>query len=668
MASSNDSTNYGLNITESWRAQLGSSNRDDIASAGVVLSNGDLIVAGSSGPPGKVPDDAFATAENGRANFTAYRLDASTGEQLWRWENTTGHQFGDFLFAAGLAGGGAETYAADGGEEFVVLGGSTEGNWKYGVAGGTHVPRNGTAQMAAVKLDAVTGEEIWRFQDGTEDSGNAGRSTGSILGVAGDPDGNFFLVGFVVGRLTSASGAADDRDFFVIKVDGATGDVIWRLQDGTPSDDDVFLAAATDYAGNVIAAGYTLGDYGAEAGGGYDFLAAKFNDDGQELWRYQSGTEQDEAFRALAVDGDGDVYLAGGFGTIESEALTAAKPVVHKLDGNTGEPVWTYDGNTSTNTTFRSVAIDELTGLVVCAGVTDGGWALQSRLHGENDFALALLERDTGQQFGRWHSGSDANDVFTSAGVGADGTVALAGYTYGDWDESGSSGEDADFAAVRFPPFDRDLIAPIVSTGLATPSPTIAEAASPTAPTPAPTRGLRSTPEPTSTADLEGADRSTRGGGSGNEDWLIPVAALGALVGVLLVCEFPRRLLNEFRSLPVCCFWGYCCALDGCVCCAVACGLKVPPLPGVVDLYRNVADSLIVFFFGSSDAGGCCCCCFKPRKKSKQRAIKSIGALCYLFDPPVSTWRRRVGETLPTLVPNVSSDHTRTMMLESLAV
>ncbi|CAN0521968.1 unnamed protein product, partial [Scytosiphon promiscuus] len=142
-----------------------------------------------------------------------------------------------------------------------------------------------------------------------------GTATGSVLGVAGDPDGNFFLVGFVVGRLTSASGSSSDRDFFVIKLDGATGGVIWRLQDGTPSEDDVFFAAATDSAGNIVAAGYTLGDCGGGAGsgngGGYDYIAAKYSPDGEELWRYQSGSEQEEAFRAVTVDGDDNVYLGG---------------------------------------------------------------------------------------------------------------------------------------------------------------------------------------------------------------------------------------------------------------------------------------------------------------------------------------------------------------------
>ena len=50
-----------VNITESWRIQVGALEVDDIASAGVVLRDGDLILAGSCGPSGSVPDGAFSS-------------------------------------------------------------------------------------------------------------------------------------------------------------------------------------------------------------------------------------------------------------------------------------------------------------------------------------------------------------------------------------------------------------------------------------------------------------------------------------------------------------------------------------------------------------------------------------------------------------------------------
>lgn len=526
-------SDYNLKITESWRAQLEAGDGDDIASTGVMLNNGDIIIAGTSIPLGGGFDGPFME-NDASGSFAACRLDASTGKELWRWHGTTGSGNGDFLLAAGTNSG-----TATGIKDVVVLGGSTNGNWDNNATVSRMINSGNTsAQITAVQLDASNGKEIWRFQHAPEGLGMAGKSAGSVLGITGDLEGNFLLVGFVVGRLTTTSGATDDRDFFIIKLDGTTGGVIWRLQDGTPSEDDVFFAVATDSTSNVIAAGYTTGDYGATSGGsGYDYIAAKFSPDGMELWRYQSGTDLEEEFRAVTVDGDGNVYLAGGFRTLDSEQPGVYRPVVHKLDGATGEPLWVYEGNTSTSTYFLSIAVDEPAGLVVCAGSTDGGWARKADHYGEDDFALALIESTTGEQFGRWQGGSNATDVLIFVGIGPNGSLTVAGYTYGNRDED-LDGKSAAFAAAKFLPLDRALIAPSLTTPLPTVASTSLTALSPDGST------LWPTPAPTPTEGLGGVDRAIPSKGeSGDADLVTPVVTVGAICGALLLCEyFPARL------------------------------------------------------------------------------------------------------------------------------
>ena len=198
-SSAGDLSDYSVNITESWRSQVGApEGGDDVASDGVVLSNGDLVLAGSHGPAGSVPDSAFDTQRRGGSDgnnssgssFVAYRIDGSTGQAVWQWEGTTGPTSGDFLFAAGIAsgstGGPSSTGDTGGQEESVVLGGSTEGDWSNasssssssssspGEPQGSSSVVNGNAQIAAVKLDASTGEEIWRFQQVPDDVGGGG--------------------------------------------------------------------------------------------------------------------------------------------------------------------------------------------------------------------------------------------------------------------------------------------------------------------------------------------------------------------------------------------------------------------------------------------------------------------------------------------------------------
>lgn len=275
------------------------------------------------------------------------------------------------------------------------------------------------------------------------------------------------------------------------------------------------------------------GDYGSTGAGGYDYLAVKFSPDGEELWRYQTGTEQDETFRAVTVDGDDNVYLGGGLLNLAPGGSNARQqPVVHKVDGASGARLWTYIGGTSADTTFRGVAIDERTGLVVCAGLTDGVWALQSPRNGGADFAMALLDSDEGGEVARWHGGSNGSDVFTFAGVGPDGSVTLAGYTHGDW-AGGSGGGGADFAAVQFSPLERELLV----LDATTPAPSaVGGAVSRAAPT---------TEAPTSSADVNELERATEtGGDSGGDDWVAPVA-VGAAIGLFVLGELCGRFFGD---------------------------------------------------------------------------------------------------------------------------
>ncbi|CAN0087629.1 unnamed protein product, partial [Ascophyllum nodosum] len=348
--------------------------------------------------------------------------------------------------------------------EAVLLGGCTEDRWNDAAdpeesSGSQHEIGTSGAYAAAVKLDASDGMEVWRFRDAAQ--GEDGRGDeGCILGVASDRQGDFFLVGYVIGGVgremapPAASRSDIDIDFLVIKLDGATGKVDWRLQHGTTSDDGVFFAGATDSGGNLIAAGYTEGGYvdRASSAGGRDYIATKFGPGGEELWRYQRGSaEEDEAFRAVAVDADGDVYLGGNKGVSDVETSKWRPPgvVVHKLDGTSGTLLWTYEGDASSKTILRGVAVDGAHDLFIFAGMSGGGLEEGASLRGGRDddeeFALALVASNTGEQLETWGPGSpSARLALALGGVGPDDGITLAGYTY-----SNQAGGAIDLGVVR---------------------------------------------------------------------------------------------------------------------------------------------------------------------------------------------------------------------------
>lgn len=91
--------------------------------------------------------------------------------------------------------------------------------------------------IAAVKLTGSAGEELWRYQAVSSTSsslGGGGFGISYVLAVAVDGDDNPVLVGSTYNRLVEDVGIPGDWDFFAIKLSGATGDEIWRMQGGAP--------------------------------------------------------------------------------------------------------------------------------------------------------------------------------------------------------------------------------------------------------------------------------------------------------------------------------------------------------------------------------------------------------------------------------------------------
>jgi hypothetical protein len=82
------------------------------------------------------------------------------------------------------------------------------------------------------------------------------------------------------------------------------------------SGNDQGVAMAVDGSGNVYVAGYSNATWGLPvnpyAGAGdYDAFAAKLNSSGALQWHTFMGSSDNDYGRAMAVDGSGNVYVAG---------------------------------------------------------------------------------------------------------------------------------------------------------------------------------------------------------------------------------------------------------------------------------------------------------------------------------------------------------------------
>ncbi len=220
---------------------------------------------------------------------------------------------------------------------------------------------NGNRLAADYSLVFNTG--AWTVQAGT--TGDE-----SIEAMTADQS-NIYLAGQTTG---SPDGTANTggRDALIV-VYGINGMRSWTRLLGTGAD-DIAHAVAVDGQSNLYVAGETAG---ALAPGvtaqGRDLFLAKFDREGNLLWARQYGSPGDDIALDMALDSNGNVYLAGKTNGSLDGITTASGDdgFLIKLDAD-GNPLWTRQiASTAGTETAQAVAIDA-NGQACVTGSTTG--------------------------------------------------------------------------------------------------------------------------------------------------------------------------------------------------------------------------------------------------------------------------------------------------------
>ncbi len=360
------------------------------------------------------PEDCAAPADE---DCDGLSPPCPVGKLLWA------QRFGD-------AGDQAGSSIATDGDGNVLLAGAFSGTVSFG---GVALMSQGPADAYVAKLDPQGGH-AWskRF-------GNAGNE--SCAGIAADPAGNVTIVGQFDSSINFGQGplpTSGQNDVFVAHFTPAGG-IIWGNSYGNAAS-QLSNAVAANAQGDLIIGGRVEGtmDFGLgllTGMGQGDAFAAKFTGVGTPIWSKSWGDAQIQVTTATAIDGAGNLFVAGiykgsidfGLGALPNAA--ALRPFVAKFDP-LGVPLWNKAFSGVYSVLFsRSVAIDAAGNLVIFGrlnGSADFGGGMRSSLGPADNLFLVKLDSAGNHLWSHVHGGTGV-DFDGGAAIDPFGNIVLTG-------------------------------------------------------------------------------------------------------------------------------------------------------------------------------------------------------------------------------------------------
>jgi hypothetical protein len=291
-------------------------------------------------------------------------------------------------------------------------------------------PFGGGSDAFAAKLNSSGNRQWMTFL------GSAGYDYG--YGIAVDGSGNITVSGYSDAAWGSAINPyTGGNEAWVAKLDGS-GNRIWNTFMGQAGN-DYAEGLAVDAGGNIYLAGYSSASWGtplnAFAGGAYDAFVARLDPNGNRQWHTFLGGAGVDVARDIAADGSGNVYVAGNsnatWGTPRA-AFTGGTDVFAAKLNSSGARQWaTFMGGLE-NDYGRGIAVDG-SGNVYVAGYSTASWGSpQAIFAGGTDGYAAKLNSNGDRQWNTF-MGSSLDDQALAIAADAAGNTYVTGFSPATW-------------------------------------------------------------------------------------------------------------------------------------------------------------------------------------------------------------------------------------------
>lgn len=320
-------------------------------------------------------------------------------------------------------------------------------------------------------------------------------------GLAIGADDAIYISGITAGPLVGGQAHGGQNDIFVAKFHG-NGSEVWRFQTGSAGKDSGD-AIAVNVDGSVVVAGL-VGDAfvnGQPHGGNEDVAVFKLSSIGDELWRIQLGSSDQDYASGVTVDADGNAYVTG----CSKGAMTnisnqgEGDVIIVKLTPN-GNVTWIKQVGSSANEC--AVAVTMVGSEVVVTGFTLGELVTGS-VSGTQDVFLMRFNSSGSQTYS---TQIDINLQDAARGVVVhEHEVVLAGHYFTEHNSNDALYE-VYVLALQLPTSLPTPVPTLVPTVMPTLEPTVTPTAMPTleptfAPTASPSLEPTSTPTEVPTLD-----------------------------------------------------------------------------------------------------------------------------------------------------------------------